>query len=65
MTNAERIAEINAQIAELQREHDQSVSTSERGRLDAQIASLEQTRQALEDAQNNARFSPKGTGAGA
>ena len=65
MTNAERIAEINAQIAELQREHDQSVSTSERGRLEAQIASLEQTRQALEDAQNNAQFSPKGTGAGA
>lgn len=65
MTNAERIVEINAKIAELQREHDQSVSASERGRLDAQIASLEQTRQALEDAQNNALFPPEGTGAGA
>jgi hypothetical protein len=65
MTNAERIVEIDAQIAELQREHDQSVSTSERRRLDAQIASLVETRQALEDAQNNAQFPPEGTGAGA
>ncbi|SPF45989.1 hypothetical protein SBA4_3440014 [Candidatus Sulfopaludibacter sp. SbA4] len=48
-----RIAEIDAQIAQLQTAHDESVDFSERGRLEAQIASLVQTRQTLENALSN------------
>jgi hypothetical protein len=65
MTNVEQIAAINAQIVELERVRGQSVDPSERGRLDAQIASLEETRQPLEDAEINSQFPPEGTGAGA
>jgi len=49
----------------LERVRGQSVDPSERGRFDAQIASLEETRQALEDAEIDAQFPPEETGAGA
>jgi len=64
MTIAEQIAAINAQIAELERARALSIDPSERARLTAQIASLVQTRQTLEDSQSNTQF-PPGTGAGA
>ncbi len=54
----QKIAEIDAQIAQLQAARSQSTDPSERGRLDAQIASLQETRQALEDALTNLQSSP-------
>jgi predicted nucleic acid-binding Zn-ribbon protein len=49
----QKIAEIDRQIAQLQTARDQSTDPSERARLDAQIASRQETRQALEDALSN------------
>ena len=48
-----QIAEIDRQITPLRTARGQSTDPSERARLDAQIASLEETRQALEDALSN------------
>jgi predicted nucleic acid-binding Zn-ribbon protein len=59
----QRIAEIDAQIAQLRQARGQSVDPSERARLDAQIASLQETRQALEDALSNLQFPPEGASA--
>jgi hypothetical protein len=64
MTNAEQITALDAQIAELERARGRSVDPSERARLEAQIASLEETQQALEDAEINSHFPPAGTAAG-
>jgi len=58
-----KIHEINAQIAQLEQARGQSVDPSVRDRLDAQIASLQQTRQALEDALSNLQFPPEGVSA--
>jgi predicted nucleic acid-binding Zn-ribbon protein len=54
------IAEINVQIARLEQAHGQSVDQSERARLDAEIASRQETRQALEDALGNLELPPEG-----
>ena len=61
MTNVERITALDVQIAELERMRGQSLDPSERNRLDAQIASLEETQQALEDAEINSHFPAEGT----
>jgi peptide subunit release factor 1 (eRF1) len=53
VTPSEQIAQINQQIAQLEAARSQSTDPSVRDRIDAQIASLQQTRQALENAQNN------------
>jgi hypothetical protein len=53
MTPSEQIANINAQIAQLEAQRDATTSASEQDRIDARIASLVQERQALEDSQNN------------
>ena len=49
----QKIAAIDAQVAQLQTAHDESEDFSERGRLEAQIASLVETRQTLENARSN------------
>ena len=59
----QRIAEIDAEIAQLRQTSGQSVDPSERARLDAQIATLQETRQALEDTLSNLQFPPEGASA--
>jgi uncharacterized small protein (DUF1192 family) len=49
----QKITAIDAEIAQLEADRRNSIIASERDRLDAQIASKQETRQALEDAFNN------------
>jgi predicted nucleic acid-binding Zn-ribbon protein len=59
----QRIAGIDVQIAQLQQARGQSADPSERARLDAQIASLQETRQALEDELVDLQFPLEGASA--
>lgn len=56
----QKIAEINVQIVGLEQARGQSVDPSERAGLDAEIVSLGETRQALEDALSNLELPPEG-----
>jgi prefoldin subunit 5 len=49
----QQISAINAQLAQLQTDRSQNFDPSVRGRIDAQMASLTQRQQALEDALSN------------
>jgi len=52
------IARIDAEIAPLEELRRQSADPSERARLDAQIASKQETQQALEDELEDLQFPP-------
>lgn len=54
----QRIARIDAEIMHLEALRRQSADPSERARLDAQIASKEETQQALEDELEDLQFPP-------
>ena len=54
----QQIARIDAEIVRLEELRRQSADPSERTRLDAQIASKEETQQALEDELEDLQFPP-------
>ncbi len=54
----QQIARIDAEIVQLEELRRQSADPSERAKLDAQIASKEETQQALEDELEDLQFPP-------
>jgi predicted nucleic acid-binding Zn-ribbon protein len=62
-TLQQRIAELDVAIALLEQARRQSADPSERARLDAEIATLQETRQALEDVLSNLEFPSEEAGA--